>query len=90
MDFELGRKLPFRSVTHWLPGPAVTITSSQRVACSQGCTVDSVEMHKNCNLLQQSPACTLDYASEGSELSVSDASEVIQEVGTESKNVDAV
>ncbi|CAL8466404.1 g5940 [Coccomyxa elongata] len=45
-----------------------------------GCTVDSMEMHKKCSLLQQSPACTLDYASEGSELSVSDASEVIQEV----------
>ncbi len=40
-----------------------------------------MEMHKKCSLLQQSPACTLDYASEGSELSVNDASEVIQEVG---------
>ena len=80
MDFDSGRKLPFRSGLGSLPGPAVTISRRNGNSFAQECTVDTIEMHGKCSPLQQSPACTLDYASEGSELSVSEVSDVVQEV----------
>ena len=53
-----------------------------RSAYVQVGNVSSMDVDRKTSLLEQSPACTLDYASEGSESSAGDCSEMVLEVCT--------
>ncbi len=64
--------------TNYLHGEFCTVRS----AYVQVGNVSSMDVDRKTSLLEQSPACTLDYASEGSESSAGDCSEMVLEVCT--------